>query len=146
MFEDVLKLFSSEEVLKEFPLRIKYETEIAYDTGGVLRDMLSAFWEEAYLKLFDGGTVLKPLLHAQVDMTTFTLLGKILSHGYFVARYLPLRIAFPTLAGMLLGQSVKISDDMLITAFANSISPVDSALISDALKVKGTSFRPETTE
>ena len=146
MFNDVMKLFSSEEILKEFPLRIKYDTEIAYDTGGVLRDMLSAFWEQAYLKLFDGGSVVTPLLHAQVDMTTFPLLGKILSHGYFVAGYLPLRIAFPTLAGMLLGQSATISDDMLITAFANSISPVDAAVINDALKVKGTSFRPDTIE
>ena len=80
----ILNLFSSEEILKEFPLRIKYDTEIAYDTGGVLRDM-SAFWEQ---ELFDGGAVLTPLLHAQVDMTTFPLLGKILSHGYFVAGYL----------------------------------------------------------
>lgn len=145
MFNDVMKLFTSEEIMKEFPLRIQYDTEIAYDAGGVLRDMLSAFWEVAYLKLFDGGSVLTPLLHAQVDMTTFPLLGKILSHGYFVAGYLPLRIAFPTLAGMLLGQSAEVSDDMLITAFANSISPVDASVIKDALKVKGTSFRPDTS-
>ena len=69
---------------------------MAYDTCGVLRDMLSAFWEVAYLKLFDGGLVLTPLLHALVDMT-FPLLGKILSHGYFAAGHLPLQIAFPTL-------------------------------------------------
>ena len=107
--------------------------------------MLSAFWEVAYLKLFDGGSVLTPLLHARVDVTMFPLLGKILSHGYFVAGYLPLWIAFPTLAGMLLGQSAEVSDDMLITAFANSISPVDASVIKDALKVKGTSFRPDTS-
>ena len=107
--------------------------------------MLSAFWEVAYLKLFDGGLVLTPLLHARVDMTTFPLLGKIVSQGYFVAGYLPLWIAFPTLAGMLLGQSAEVSDDMLITAFANSISPVDASVIKDALKVKETSFRPDTS-
>ena len=116
----------------EFPLHIKYDTEIAYDTGGVLIDMLSAFWEVVYLKLFDDGLVLTPLLHAQVDMM-FSLLGKILSHGYFVTGYLLLRITFPTLAGMLLGQSAEVSDDMLITTLANSISPVDASVIKDVL-------------
>ena len=65
--------------------------------------MLSAFWEVAYLSHFDGGSVVTPLLHAQVEMSTFPMLGKILSHRYFIAGFLPLRIAFPTLATMLLG-------------------------------------------
>ena len=45
-----------------------------------------------------------------------------------------------------MGQGATISDDMLITAFANSISPVDAAVINDALKVKGASFQHDTIE
>ena len=56
-----------------------------------------------------------PLLHAQVEMSTFPMLGKILSHGYFIAGFLPLHIAFPTLADMLLGhdsQTISKADDV----------------------------------
>ena len=56
--------------MQESPLHIQYDTEGACDAGGVLRDMLSAFWEAVYLSLFDGGSVLTPLLHAQVEMST----------------------------------------------------------------------------
>ena len=46
------------DILKEFPFRIRYEDERAVDTGGVCRDMFSAFWEEAHRKHFDGEKLL----------------------------------------------------------------------------------------
>ena len=54
--------------------------------------------------------------------------------------------AFPTLTTIILGPKAtnSITDDMLLEAFSNSISPMDAAVIKDALKVKGTSFRKET--
>ena len=55
-----------------------YDSEVAIDEGGVTRDMYSAFWEEAYNHLFDGATILVPLVHAQTDMGIFPILGKII--------------------------------------------------------------------
>ena len=43
IYDDVLKLFCNEGALKEFPLRIQFQDEIAVDGGGVCRDMFSAF-------------------------------------------------------------------------------------------------------
>lgn len=40
------------DILEEYPFRVQYENELAVDTGGVCRDLFSAFWEEAYLKSF----------------------------------------------------------------------------------------------
>ena len=45
IFEDVMALHSKEDVMTEFPLRIKFA---AVDLGGVCREMFAAFWEEAY--------------------------------------------------------------------------------------------------
>ena len=56
--------------------------ERAVDCGGVCRDMLSGFWEEAYAHHFGGSNLVTPLLHAQTNLEDFSILGKILSHGY----------------------------------------------------------------
>jgi len=68
IFEDVMALHSKEDVLTEFPLRIKFAGEIAVDLGGVCQEMFAAFWEEAYKLYFDGSTLLTPVLHPHVDM------------------------------------------------------------------------------
>lgn len=62
IFNQVIDLFSDDHFLKEYPLYIKFEGEIAVDSGGVQRDMLSAFWEEAYVRFFEGSSLLVPIV------------------------------------------------------------------------------------
>lgn len=140
LYNDVLKLFDKPEVLSHYPLRISFVSEMAVDVGGVCRDMLSGFWEEAYRQLFDGSTLMTPVVHAQSNMSTFATLGRILSHGYMVEGFLPVRIAFPTLAAMLLGQGVTVSDEVLIHSFADSLHSVEASLIKGSLAVASKSF------
>ena len=59
LYLDVLKLFNNVQVLRECPLSINFKGENAIDDGGVCRDMLASFWEEAYKQMFDRGTLLK---------------------------------------------------------------------------------------
>ena len=68
IYEDVIKLYSDKKFASEHPLYISFEGEHAVDFGGVSRDMLSGFCEQAYKKLFDGCTLLTPVMHPQVDM------------------------------------------------------------------------------
>ena len=51
IYEDVMATYQENavEILSEFPFRIRYEGEQAVDTGGVSRDMFSAFWDKAYV-------------------------------------------------------------------------------------------------
>ena len=56
-YEDVMELFRNEDALKEYPIR---QDEVAFDGGGVSRDMLNSFWEEVYRKFFDGACLLTP--------------------------------------------------------------------------------------
>ena len=66
-----------ESIVLEFPMRIKYENEKAWDGGGMSRDALSQFWDESYTILFDGGNLLTPVITPQSDLSS--ILGHILS-------------------------------------------------------------------
>lgn len=135
-FDDVLQLFrdKKEQVLGEFPFRIRYKNEKAVDTGGVCRDMLSGFWDEAYMRAFDGGSCLVPALHPHMDMELFPILGTILSHSFLSSGFMPVRLAFPVLAATLLGPNVPIPDHILISSFADCLSLYESSIIGQALK------------
>ncbi|MCG8624697.1 MAG: hypothetical protein MJE68_22210 [Proteobacteria bacterium] len=77
-------MYTSElpQILQEYPFRIKYRDEKAVDVGGVSRDMFSAFFEEAYTKLFDGGSLLAPAVLPRIDMSVWPVMGPITSHAY----------------------------------------------------------------
>jgi len=141
IYESVLELFMNPETANTFPLRIKFADENAIDGGGVYRDMLSGFWEEAYCHLFDGGSLLTPVLHPQMDMTVFPTLGKIISHGYLFSVFLPLRIALPTLVLLLFGNTMvqKIHDDVYIETFLETVSTVETDFLKDTLELCETS-------
>lgn len=60
VYNDVLSLYTKElnTVILECSFRVQFKAEMAVDVGGVMRDMLSAFFAEAYLHLFDGTCLL----------------------------------------------------------------------------------------
>ena len=105
--------------------------------------MFSAFWEAAYERVFDGSTLLAPVMHPQVDFTIFPLLGAILSHGFLVSGFLPLRIAFPVLGSLLLGPCTTTPLQQLMEAFIESISDHDNRSLRSALSAK--QFTAQTT-
>lgn len=134
LYEDVQVLFSDQKVLEEFPLRIKFANEPAFDTGGVCRDLFSGFWEEAYLRFFDGSSLVTPVVHANVDMASLPMLGRILSHGFMVTGYLPVRIAFPALASILMGPTVDIHARIMVETFAESLCLHEASIVKEALE------------
>ena len=142
LYDDVIKLYQSREIVKESPICIAYDSELAVDEGGVTRDMYSAFWEEAYSRLFDGATILVPLIHAQTDMGIFPILGKIISHGYLVSGYLPVRISLPSLLAVLLGPSANVPRSFLLDALMDYISDNERDKLKTALQYKGTKSFP----
>ena len=64
----------------------------------------------------------------------------IASHGYLSCGYPPVRIAFPTLATVLLGPATDISPRLLLQAFHDYLTPLDRSTIREATKVQGVSF------
>ena len=126
-----------EQAIDECPLRVRFRGEMGYDTGGVCREMLSCFWEEAYKCAFDGSTLLLPILHPHLDVSVLRQVGMVLSHGYLVSSVFPIRIAFPVLAYVLLGFEISIPVDMFIQSFIDSLSSFENGIIKDTLERTG---------
>ena len=111
----------------------QFEGERAIDLGGVSRDMFTAFFEEAYKKLFDGCTLLTPAVHPGIDLSSLSVFGAIMSHAYLATGVLPVRIAFPTLAHCLLGATVDIPESIMLKYFIQSLSAHDAAVLNIAM-------------
>lgn len=58
IYKSVMELYenSKDIILNEYPFRIHFNDEEGVDIGGVCRDMYSAFFEQMYLKHFDGSS------------------------------------------------------------------------------------------
>lgn len=127
LYEDAIALYceEGENIVQEYPFRIKFKGEKAVDCGGVSRDMLSGFWEVAYQTVFDGGSLLTPLVSSDTDMNVLPT-GTIISHGYLACGFIPVRIAFPSLAAVLLGPMVTIPHHILVDTFVNSLSAFEA--------------------
>ena len=135
VFQSVLTLYSSylQSIVCEYPFHVQFEGERAIDLGGVSRDMFTAFFEEAYKKLFDGCTLLTPAVHPGIDLSSLSVFGAITSHAYLATGVLPVRIAFPTLAHCLLGATVDIPESIMLKSFIQSLSAHDAAVLNIAL-------------
>ena len=147
IYEDFIKLYQVQEVddmVLEYPVRLKYANEKAWDKGGVSRDALSQFWDDTYAKMFDGGYLLTPVISPESDLSVLPTIGRILSHGYLATGVLPVRIAFPVLAGMLLG-SCRISDSVMLATFQNAVSTSETEVIRQALSITTGKFPPDLT-
>lgn len=69
-------------------------------------------------------------------------MGALLSHGYLSNGFLQCRIAFPTLAAILL-PSGEVSDAVLIDTFLSMVSPVEANLCRNSLTMTCPSFRSQ---
>ena len=145
IYESVLTLYSDEEVALEYPLVIKFKDLDAIDAGGVQREMFTLFWDSWYTKCFEGGSVLAPILHAQVDYNSLVTIGRIMSHSYLACGILPIKINLPTLITIFIGVS-NIPDDILLEAFMNYLSIKEQAIINEANMCNGDKFSEDLQE
>ena len=66
------------------------------------------------MKLFDGSRLLTPSIEPHNSSSTdLKIIGRILSHGYLYAGFLPTRVALPALMGMLLGPGVEMGKKVM---------------------------------
>ena len=137
VYAETIGLYSNNtNIVHQLPIKVRFQGEMGVDTGGLGRDFFSAFWDEAYRKMFEGSSILIPAVHAHIEMSSLPVLGKIISHGYLSSGHLPVRIAFPTLAAILLGPTTEVPSRLLIQAFHDYLSPLDRSCIREAVKVQ----------
>ena len=132
VYDNVYDMYYSGDVVSECPIYIKFFGEDGVDFGGVQRDMFSAFWKEAYTKFFEGSNLLIPMVNPHIELSVYPIFGRIISHAYLVAGYLPVRITLPTLINILLGPK-PLSSQILLEAFVDYVSAQERLLIKEAL-------------
>ena len=146
IFDEVIKLYQMKQstLEAEFPYNIRFTGERAIDTGDVSQDMFTALFKECYKVFFDGGMLLTPIIHPQTDTSKLPILGAIISHAYLVCGYLPVKIAFPTLAAILLGPATaaKVSESVLLESLTNNLSTHQATNLKEAIKFRGRAFPP----
>lgn len=137
VYKCALSLYTNDRdaILDEYPFRIKFKTELAVDSGGVSRDFCSAFWESAYEKAFDGNTLLTPALHSGINMDSLAVIGTILSHMYLAVGFIPVRIAFPSLACILFHPNISIPSEFMVEAFVDSLSTHERDSMRSAVNI-----------
>ena len=141
VYEDVIDMYREGDIVGEYPLCIKYNGEDAVDQGGVQRDMFSAFWADAYAKLFEGAKTLVPMVHPGLDISIFSTIGRIISHAYLACSVLPVGIALPSLICMVLGPTISIPSSIIVQSFADYVSDVECRTLKAALD-SSTPFTP----
>ena len=86
---------------------------------------------------FDGEQLLVPCISPEADIqgptSIFKILGTILSHGFMVCGFLPVRVAFPVVAAVLLGTDIVIPDNILIDTFVDFLASHESSILRDAV-------------
>lgn len=80
--------------------------------------------------------MLRPVICAGLNDVALQRLGQILSTGYLVCGFFPARIAFPTLAAILLRGTPCLPVDVLLDTFKQSLTPVDLNVLNDAVACK----------
>lgn len=147
VYQNVLDLYrNNPRIFTEYPFRVKFVDEMAIDAGGVSRDMFSAFWVDAYVRAFDGCNSLIPQAHPHIDIGIFRVLGTILSHGFLATGMLPVRIAFPVIAAVVLGPLVDIPDSTYISSLADNVSLYEGTLLKRAFGVPVGTFPHDLSE
>ena len=136
-YESIFKLYQEPhlaDTLSKYPFRMHFIGEKGIDLGGVCRDAFTAFFDVAYRKYFDGSTLVTPAIHPGTDTMALKTLGCIVSHAYLSSGILPVRVAFPCLAQILLpSDHLSIPDDVLMQTFYDSLSVHDQRIIKVAL-------------
>ena len=87
------------------------------------------------------------VVRPNTDMAVLRLHGTILSHGFMACGFLPIRIAFPTLAAVFFGPKVEVPDSIILDSFINYLATYESSFISQALtKVENNNQLPSTLQ
>lgn len=104
------------------------EREQAYDSGGVMRDMLSEFWEDFYEQCTTGTDLKIPCLRHDMEADDWRAVGKIIALGWILHKILPIRLAPNFLKSSLFGfGSDKLGE------FLQFIPKSESGILSNAI-------------
>ena len=105
--------------------------EVGKDNGGVMRDMLSEFWQTFYDNLCDGNAIKVPSLSPRMDNTKWKAVGCIIAMGYYFEKYWPVELSPSFLKLALSGIETEKGD--LLQEYLSYLPDSESDILSRAL-------------
>ena len=105
-------------------------TELAEDSGGVTRDVLTEFWEAFYEQNTVGTEFKIPFLRHDYGEQDWASVAKVLVYGWKEVHYFPVRLSLPFVEHCLYG--VFSSD--IVQAFFSTLPPSDIKTLTTALE------------
>ena len=99
---------------------------------GVLRDVCSLFWKEAYDSLFIGENERVPSVRHDYQREEWVAVGRSLIKGYLTCQYLPVLLSQTFLSSLFWGES-SVTSHMLTQSFRNDISADERCLLDKCL-------------
>ena len=122
---------------QEFDLRldkllIVLKTEMGVDSGGVLRDVLSEFWETFYQKNTMGSSVKVPITTHQMQKGEWEAVAKVLIIGYKQEGYFPINLSRVFLERCI--SMLAHSDKEVLAEFLATLPEMDKEVCEMALK------------
>lgn len=106
--------------------------EVGEDNGGVMRDMLTEFWQTFYDTMCDGNSIKIPTLSPRMDNKKWKAVGCILAIGYYCEKYWPIELSPTFLDVAMSGVEVKKED--LLQEYLRYLPDSESDLLSKALQ------------
>lgn len=134
--EDVLQLYSESEDVVEHYLQVCFVGEDGVGGGGLLKDMFSVFWVEAFKTYFTGENVFVPFLSIARQNEAnriYPLLGRILSHSTALLQTIPVSFCKSSLLTVIHSPSA-VNEECLLSDFMNFITESEREILGRAVR------------
>ncbi|KAK5648008.1 hypothetical protein RI129_002900 [Pyrocoelia pectoralis] len=134
IFEELTKEFETIGSGESYTMDIKVilpngQTEIAFDNGGVLRDVLTEFWNSFYDECCEGATCKVPVIRHDYCEKKWRAIGKVLLIGYRQIKYFPTKLARAFVEYIILGNfSTDLINNLLLYVGICDANTLKSAL------------------
>ena len=128
---DVVTAFKNPNILDQVlvivPINLKGEEEIADDFGGVMCDILSAFWDEFNKGHACGDIEMIPCIRHDFGYDEWRAVARVIVKGYRELRCYPIRLNKAFMISCVFGEHA-VSDETFLQSFFNYI-PLDERQI-----------------
>ena len=125
LIQDMIREFKDSKIidkkLKLVVTSLNGQEELGDDFGGVLRDILSAFWSEFFKGHATGDTEKVPYLRHEFGATEWAAIARIIVKGYNDVGYYPITINKAFMVSCVFGEQA-VSEEMLLRSFLNFIT------------------------
>ena len=110
------------------------DAERADDFGGVMRDVITEFWEQFYESCTVGYNLKIPILRHDFQQDDWAAVARVIAIGWTLQKMLPVRLAPSFLNCCLYGMDLnKINSDSMLDEYLQFISAIEQEMVKQAL-------------